>query len=30
LIRPEGSPEARLGNLAVNHMRFKILGEIYP
>jgi transglutaminase-like putative cysteine protease len=30
LIRPEGSPEARLGDLAVNHMRFKILGELTP
>ncbi len=30
LIRPEGSPEARLGDLAVNHMRFKILGELAP
>lgn len=30
LIRPADSPEARLGDLAVNHMRFKILGELTP
>jgi transglutaminase-like putative cysteine protease len=30
LIRPEGSPEVRLGDLAVNHMRFRILGELAP
>ncbi|NJL47251.1 MAG: transglutaminase [Leptolyngbyaceae cyanobacterium SM2_5_2] len=30
LIRPEGSPEVRLGDLAVNHMRFRILGELEP
>ncbi|HIK46521.1 MAG TPA: transglutaminase [Leptolyngbyaceae cyanobacterium M65_K2018_010] len=30
LILPEGSPEVRLGDLAVNHMRFRILGELAP
>lgn len=30
LLRPENSPEARLGDLAVNHMRFKILEELAP
>jgi hypothetical protein len=30
LILPEGSPGARLGDLAVNHLRFKILGELMP
>ncbi len=30
LIRPENNPEVRLGDLAVNHMRFKILGELVP
>jgi transglutaminase-like putative cysteine protease len=30
LIRPADSPEVRLGDLAVNHMRFRILGELEP
>ncbi|MGF1570247.1 MAG: transglutaminase domain-containing protein [Nodosilinea sp.] len=30
LVRSPGSPEVRLGDLAVNHMRFKILGELAP
>jgi hypothetical protein len=30
LIRPEGSPDVKLGDLAVNHMRFRILGELKP
>lgn len=27
---PENSPEVRLGDLAINHVRFKILGELDP
>ncbi|PSN19181.1 transglutaminase, partial [filamentous cyanobacterium CCP5] len=30
LILPEGSPEVRLGDLAVNHVRFRLLGEVAP
>lgn len=30
LILPEGSPEIRLGDLAVNHVRFRLLGEVAP
>ncbi|WP_263970550.1 transglutaminase-like domain-containing protein [Leptolyngbya sp. KIOST-1] len=30
LIYPQDNPEVRLGDLAVNHMRFKILGELAP
>lgn len=30
LVIPDNSPEIRLGDIAVNHVRFKILGEIAP
>lgn len=30
LLRPEGSPDVKLGDLAVNHMRFRIVGELKP
>jgi transglutaminase-like putative cysteine protease len=30
LVRTANSPDVRLGDLAVNHMRFKILGELDP
>lgn len=30
LILPDGSPEVRLGDLAVNHVRFKLHGEVSP
>ena len=30
LSLPEGSPEVRLGDLAVNHVRFQILAEVSP